>query len=333
MNRNELKTAFEQIEPKYRRLAENVKEALAQFLADNRIDYFDIEARVKTFESFSSKVRRKGYDDPLVDITDICGLRIINYYPSDLESISSIIKHEFEIFESSNKEEEMDDDRFGYRSLHFVGAIKKEWIGAPNYRELEGLKFEIQVRTILMHGWAVISHKLAYKHEDDVPKKFRRNLFRLSALFEMADEQFENLREERKKYAQSFVESGAGSNGKFIPSEELNSDSLQALLDYYFPDRSKSDGVSSLVSEIRDLDMGLSDFNDAVISVIDNLDEIEREENQVVNKDIVWSQDGAARTVLDITNDDYFSRNQSSSIPSELLDVLRRWRERINAGG
>jgi len=36
---------------------------------------------------------------------------------------------------------------------------------APNYRGLSKLNFEIQARTILMHGWAAINHKLLYKHE------------------------------------------------------------------------------------------------------------------------------------------------------------------------
>jgi putative GTP pyrophosphokinase len=329
MNRDELSTAFQQTRPSYCRLADNLKNALIQFLCDSGIDYVDVETRVKTFDSFSSKAERKGYKDPLVETTDVCGLRIINYYPSDLEKIASIINSEFDVIESSNKEEEMDEDRFGYRSLHFIACLNKDWLAAPNYRGLGGLKFEIQARTILMHGWAAISHKLAYKHERDVPKKFRRDLFRLSALIEMADEQFERLRAERKKYIDSFVESSLESGDIFVPQEELNTDSLQALLDYYFPDRAKRN-ISSLVSEIDTLGMNLYEFNSAVKSVIQHLDEIEKEESTATNEAVRWAQEGAARTVLDLTNSEYFLRHENSPIPEELLEVVKSWRKKIN---
>ncbi len=156
-----MKLEFEKQIPNYNRLGENIKNALIQFLENENIDFSDVEYRIKTFQSFSKKLGRKDYENPLSDVTDICGVRIINYYPSDLEKITTIINNEFNVIESLNKQNEMDDDRFGYRSYHYVATIKKDWLVAPNYRGLEGLKFEIQARTILMHGWAAISHKLA----------------------------------------------------------------------------------------------------------------------------------------------------------------------------
>lgn len=328
MNRTELKVEFEKIQPSYKRLAENVKDALVQFLKDKNIDFVDVETRVKTFDSFFTKIERKGYKAPLLETTDICGLRIINYYPSDLRAIESIINDEFNVIESSNKEEEMDDDRFGYRSFHFIATIKNEWLNAPNYRELGDLRFEIQARTILMHGWAAISHKLSYKHERDVPKKFKRDLFRLSALIEMADEQFERLRVERKKYSESFIESDLKGEDKFVPQGELNTDSLQALLDYYFPEREKGE-ASSLVDEITSLGMNLADFNLAVESVLPFLNEIEKEENSVSDSELSWMQEGAARMVLDLTSDKYFARHENSGIPREYLDVIADWRAKV----
>ncbi|MDP5134634.1 hypothetical protein ORJ04_01550 [Rheinheimera baltica] len=329
MKKHELKADFEKLEPSYRQLAENVKGALVQFLKDRNIDFLDVESRVKSFDSFFNKIERKGYEEPLSEIHDICGLRIINYYPSDLKTIESIINNEFDVIESSNKEEEMDDDRFGYRSFHFVATIKKDWLKAPNYRGLGGLKFEIQARTILMHGWAAISHKLSYKRDSDVPKKFQRDLFRLSALVEMADEQFERLRLERKEYLESFTEADHKGTDKFVLRDKLNNDSLQALLDYYFPEREASTDISSLVNEISLLGMTLADYKAAVETVLPYLPEIELEENVVSCDDIKWAQEGAARTVLDLTSDTYFSRHENGAIPHELLDVISSWRVKI----
>jgi hypothetical protein len=61
----------------------------------------------------------------------------------------------------------------------------------------KGMRAEIQVRTALQHAWAAVSHKLDYKSADEVPPTLRRKLFRLSAMFELADEQLSGLREQR----------------------------------------------------------------------------------------------------------------------------------------
>jgi len=50
---------------------------------------------------------------------------------------------------------------------------------------------------VLQHAWASISHALQYKQEQDVPTVSRRKLFRLSALLELADEEFLSLRKEQ----------------------------------------------------------------------------------------------------------------------------------------
>jgi putative GTP pyrophosphokinase len=47
---------------------------------------------------------------------DICGLRIICYYPSDLEKVSPIIKSEYDVKESVDKADLMEPDRFGTKS-------------------------------------------------------------------------------------------------------------------------------------------------------------------------------------------------------------------------
>lgn len=329
MNKDQLRAEFEKVEPLYRQIASNTKGALVQFLEDREIAFHDVEYRVKTFDSFYNKIDRKGYKNPFYDMTDICGIRIINYYPSDLEVIKSIINEEFDVVESSNKEEEMEDDRFGYRSFHFVVKINSNWLSAPNYRGLGGLTFEIQARTILMHSWATISHKLSYKHERDIPKKFKRELFRLSALIELADEQFEKLRLEKKAYSESFIESDPQGVDKFVPRDKINTDSLQALLDYYFSDRERSEDISTLVREISDLGLDLAEFKEKVESVIEYLDEIERDESAANGSEIRWAQVGAARTVLDLASDEYFMRHESGHIPEGLLEVIRSWRGKI----
>jgi hypothetical protein len=89
------------------------------------------------------------------------------------------------------------------------------------------LKAEIQIRTVLQHAWAAISHKLQYKREDDVPAPLRRKLFRLSALFELADDEFISLREASSS-VQRDISSRIDAGNLEIP---LDGQSLRLYLD------------------------------------------------------------------------------------------------------
>src|SRR5260370_35528939 len=76
--------------------------------------------------------------------------------------------------------------------LHYIAQIPERYKG-PRYDKLSSLKFEIQLRTLAMHSWAVISHYIDYKGDWDVPAHLKRSLNALSGLFYVADEQFEQF--------------------------------------------------------------------------------------------------------------------------------------------
>ena len=188
------KLQFEKQKDTYELLGNNIVSAINQFLSEKSLTAFAVTSRVKTFKSFSEKIVRKGYKNPFQEMEDLVGVRVIVYYPDEIEQVVSIIDDEFDVQTSENKSQILELDKFGYRSFHNIVTIPENWTQTPNYRGLSGLKCEIQVRTLLMHAWAEIEHKLQYKNEESVPSELRRKLFRLSAKFEEADEQFQELR-------------------------------------------------------------------------------------------------------------------------------------------
>jgi len=236
---------------KYEQLGKVLHQDLKKLLNDAKIDPVGVNYRIKDFNSFWDKIRRKNYDNPFNEINDICGLRIICYYTSDLDKIRSIIEEEFSVSEVVDKVELLKEDEFEYLSLHFIVKPNKDWLKTPSYRDIGDIKAEIQVRTILQHAWAGISHKLAYKKKGQVPTQFTRHLNSLSAILENADAQFESLRADRENYLEEI--SGAADNSNFDLNQELNLDSLQAFLDFYFPDRDKyAEQTSNLLDEINE---------------------------------------------------------------------------------
>lgn len=224
--------------PLYLRLGENIKEAIETLLIGKGIETISVNYRVKKLEQLLQKIKRKNYDNPFEQMTDICGVRIICYFKEDIKKIEEIIKKEFEIIEKDEKVNNLPPHKFGYRSNHLVVKIKKDWAKTPNYRGLENLKSELQIRTVLMHAWAEIEHKLSYKKTEHVPKNIRRKFFRISAILEDADEQFQEISDEIKKSKNKML---AGIKKYEMSGQEMNFDldALKIILEYYFPEKVK----------------------------------------------------------------------------------------------
>lgn len=181
----------------YSLLAEKVSGLLLDLLKSQRIDHVQIEHRAKSISSLKDKLERKGGEYTcLKDVTDLAGVRIILYYTEDVDRVGDLIRQEFEVDEnhSIQKSTELTHDQFGYLSDHYVVRLNPERTKLLEWRALVGHQVEIQIRTTTQHAWAAIEHKLRYKAPQEIPKELKRRLSRLSALFEIADEQFSSLR-------------------------------------------------------------------------------------------------------------------------------------------
>ena len=184
---------------RYEEFATRLHLLVVDLLRQEGLSTIQVEFRVKTVESFTEKISRKKYDTPLLQMTDLVGLRIVGYYLEDIERIGELIAREFDVHQedSVKKASELDIDRFGYRSDHYIVSIGESRKQLVEWAEYSTMKAEIQVRTALQHAWAAVDHKLNYKNLDDIPKELQRRLIRLSALFELADEEFSAIRERR----------------------------------------------------------------------------------------------------------------------------------------
>lgn len=128
---------------------------------------------------------------------------------------------------SINKNTQLNADQFGYRSLHFVISFNSDRANLPENVKFRGLKAEIQVRTILQHAWAAIDWKLRYKSVLEAPQEIRRRVFRVSALLELADDEFSYLSRTASDLRSSYREKIDAGNYKI----ELNRDSLELFLE------------------------------------------------------------------------------------------------------
>ncbi len=176
--------------------------ATAQYLAlvtsiidDAGINYLSITGRAKTPASFAGKVARRGNEitDPLTQITDQVGVRVITYVQRDVQAVAALLFEQFAVLEDRDLgREAAGEGRFGYASRHLLVSRDKD---ATVYDPARCAS--IQLRTVLQHAWAEFEHDARYK--GDVPAEHAADLdrrFTLAAgLIELTDREFSTIRD------------------------------------------------------------------------------------------------------------------------------------------
>ena len=215
----------------YEKLMDAVKKVLSESILSNGIYINALEARIKTEESLAGKLERKGAKyNGLLDLTDILGVRVITFYNDEVDKIAALVGRLFEIdWENSVDRRKMHEiNSFGYNSLHYICRLPKSVFEDPDFPELNEIRFEVQMRTVLQHVWSVLDHDTGYKSNYEVPREYLRNLNRLAGMLELVDEQFCVIRSGINNYRRQ-VESLVHS-GKFN-EVALDGDSFAKYLD------------------------------------------------------------------------------------------------------
>jgi putative GTP pyrophosphokinase len=190
------------------------RQRVRDIIDENKLFVTGVESRIKTEKSLAGKLSLKGGKySSIYDITDILGVRVITFFTEDVDKIAALIQGLFEIdwTNSIDKRKMLDIDRFGYLSLHYICRMPKEMFFDPEHPEVNMIRFEIQMKTVLQHAWASITHDFGYKSDVEIPSEYVRNLNRLAGVLELADEQFSQIRSEVTEYrrqVQNLVASG-----------------------------------------------------------------------------------------------------------------------------
>ena len=226
----ELLGQYESLLPVYKKMEELVSAKLKKFFDEAGIIVAALEHRIKTRESLAGKLRLKGgkYHD-IFDITDLVGLRVITFYIDDVDKVASIVERLFEIdWENSlDKRKAHEIDSFGYLSLHYICSIPQEEYSDPEHPELNKIRFEVQMRTVLQHAWANMNHDTGYKSGVEIPKVYLRNLSRLAGMLELVDDEFSRIRRELSDYRRNVQKLVASGN---LDEVLLDGDSFKSYL-------------------------------------------------------------------------------------------------------
>ena len=192
---------------------ERFVELITTLLDDAGINYLSVTGRTKSVASFAAKAARTVgselvYPDPLEQITDQIGVRVITYVLSDVQAVADLLDDELSVLlDRDLGQETARAGRFGYASRHLL-VTEVDHQGRPGPH-----RASVQVRTVLQHAWAEFEHDIRYKgtipveHAPDLDRRFTL----AAGLIELADREFSTIRD--RLQAAAPLAAGQGDSG------------------------------------------------------------------------------------------------------------------------
>jgi ppGpp synthetase/RelA/SpoT-type nucleotidyltranferase len=184
--------AFERIR---NRIEREIQAILVALVETHEVVDYTVYSRTKSASSLGAKLERPKPGvkfDSIADVGDLIGIRVVVFHESEVELVTRRLQERLPTSTLEIKEPDS-PSAFGYRSHHLETPLNDIIDG------IDGFKFEIQVRTHLQHAWAQIEHRLGYK-ASTYDELSRRIFAQVSALLEIADGKFSELKSRQEKH-------------------------------------------------------------------------------------------------------------------------------------
>lgn len=165
-----------------------------------RIDL--IRARAKSIERFCKKASKKvdgnkKYNDPLNQIQDQLGARIVTHYLTDVPKIAKLIEKYYRPVEKQSIVPDS-ENKFGYEGQHYVLFLPLSILPSMKGGNFP-IFFELQITTLFQHAWSEAEHDLNYKNSTLLSTDQRRKIAFTAAQAWGADNIFNELVSKPKK--------------------------------------------------------------------------------------------------------------------------------------
>ncbi|MCK5763825.1 MAG: hypothetical protein KAH05_06880 [Clostridiales bacterium] len=177
-----LRDIYSEDKIKYERLQSNVD----NYFNSNKDKRWHYESRIKKPESFTLKIET-GRFSKLTEIEDFFACTLVVENLNSLNKAEQIIKKRFKLVERRPKNSNI-TSKSSECFMFDDTRLYVKWKDNLNTRPtgLNGLLFEVQIKTFLAHAWSVATHDLTYKSDEKSwPKE--RIAFQIKAMLEHAE--------------------------------------------------------------------------------------------------------------------------------------------------
>lgn len=201
MNESEFKSTWDSEKPIYRAWGKYVVDNILKYIEDDGIkatEFFKIPPgyRLKDDGSLIDKAfyrPGKSYSDPYNQIEDKVGARFVVLLLEDIARICRIIERvgiwEFDRCKHFDEDRKNDPLLFTYQSVHYILRTKYD-IKVDGVTIPYSTPCEVQIRTLLQHAHAELTHDAIYKSKRTVQPAVHRTVAKSMALIETTDDFF-----------------------------------------------------------------------------------------------------------------------------------------------
>lgn len=198
---------FIALQPELEKWGTYVDEVLCKFLKEAFPSCEHVQMkplhRIKNVDSYCEKVLiRKPKEHPLLETTDKVRTRAVLLDTTDVNKVCRFIE-QCDVWIVQEHAKDIDQiisehpEEFTYQSDHYIVRPKDNY---PAECDIKLLTCEIQVRTILQHAYAEISHDTMYKKDISLSNQYKRKLASSMAFLEAADEKFVQIYKGMEEY-------------------------------------------------------------------------------------------------------------------------------------
>lgn len=273
---------YDKNESLYQSLLTKAESIVKELLDSESVSYFTTENRVKKFPSWKDKFIRDNCVRP-EEVLDLAGLRIIGRTLGNVRRIETMVTRNFKIHPPGrdDKQKELGRDKIGYISIHYTASLSYDHIKLSENRKFTGLKFEIQIRTILQHVWAEFEHDKIYKSKNELPEDYQRELYLVSAQLETADRQIQHVADYIEKHSMDVSRQVRGGNLDI----KIDPITMEAYMNERFPENEMSKRIPPMYGDenevVRELISGgvqsLKDLDNLLAKKKDRYNQLSKE--------------------------------------------------------
>lgn len=152
-----------------------------------------IKTRTKSPDSILKKLLAKECEISLKSIqenlNDVAGIRVICPFIDDIYEVANMLTMQDDITVIKTKDYIQNPKSNGYRSLHLILEV-------PVFLSdrKQGMKVEVQIRTIAMDFWASLDHQLRYKKSLKNAEKISEELKECADIISATDQKMQNIK-------------------------------------------------------------------------------------------------------------------------------------------
>jgi hypothetical protein len=177
-----VRVLYEELKPRY----EGLKAAVDRLVGMKKEARWHYESRVKGDESFALKMETGRIKDPMAP-EDLFACTLVVENHSRIGSAEQLVTELFTL--RTRRPKDSKKTHLAPYSFEFDDLrLFVEWRDDPSTPSsgLDGLLFEVQIRTFLQHAWVIATHDFVYK-SDDVDWPSCRIAFQVKAMLENAE--------------------------------------------------------------------------------------------------------------------------------------------------